>query len=129
MDTQSNKALIIDYFNAISGVKKTRPLIERFTSDKSLIEHIEFFDSILPAYELFADEMIAEGNKVMVKARVRGRHEGEFNGIPPTFKNVEIMGAIIYEIENNKIVNHWMLGDQLSLLEQLGVMNAVAQPA
>ena len=126
MDTQSNKALIIEYFNAISGVKKTRQLIEKFTSDEALIEHILFFDSILPAYEIYADEMIAEGNKVMVRARCRGRHEGEFNGIPPTFKNVEILGAIIYEIEDNKIVSHWMLGDQLSLLEQLGVMKAVA---
>jgi predicted ester cyclase len=126
MDPQSNKAFIIDYFNALSGVKKTRPLIERYVTDKALIEHIEFFDSILPAYEIFADEMIAEGNKVMVKARAKGRHEGEFKGIPPTFKNIEIIAAIVYEIENDKIINHWLMSDQLALLEQMGVANAVA---
>jgi predicted ester cyclase len=126
MDTQANKAFIIEYFNALSGIKKTRPLIEKYVTDKALIEHIEFFDSILPGYEIFADEMIAEGNKVMVKARAKGRHEGEFNGIPPTFKNIEITAAIIYEIENGKIINHWLMSDQLALLEQMGVANAVA---
>ena len=126
MNPQSNKAFIIEYFNALSGVKKTRPLIEKYVTDKALVEHIEFFDSILPGYEIFAEEMIAEGNKVMVKARAKGRHEGEFNGIPPTFKNIEVSAAIIYEIENDKIINHWLLSDQLALLEQLGVANAVA---
>jgi len=126
MDLQSNKAFIIEYFNALSGVKKTRPLIEKYVTDPALIEHIEFFDSILPAYEIFADEMIAEGNKVMVKARAKGRHEGEFNGIPPTFKNIEVTAAIVYEIGEGKIINHWLMSDQLALLEQMGVANAVA---
>ena len=69
MDTlQKNKQLIIEYFNAVSGVKKTRQLMEKYVSDQHLIEHIEFFDSVFPAYEIFADEITAEGNRVVVKA-------------------------------------------------------------
>ena len=127
MDTlQKNKELVIDYFNAISGVKKTRELLEKYLSDKQLIEHIEFFDSVFPAYELYADEMLAEGNRVVVKARAKGRHEGELNGIPPTYKNVDFPFSIGYEIENNKIISHWLIADQMVLMEQLGVMNSVA---
>ena len=127
MDTlQKNKELVIEYFNAISGVKKTRELLEKYLSDKQLIEHIEFFDSVFPAYELYADEMLAEGNRVVVKARAKGRHEGELNGIPPTYKNVEFPFSIGYEIENNKIISHWLIADQMMLMEQLGVMNTVA---
>ena len=123
---QKNKELVIDYFNAISGVKKTRELLEKYLSDKQLIEHIEFFDSVFPAYELYADEMLAEGNRVVVKARAKGRHEGELNGIPPTYKNVDFPFSIGYEIENNKIISHWLIADQMVLMEQLGVMNTVA---
>ena len=127
MDTlQKNKQLVIEYFNAVSGVKKTRELLEKYVSDKHLIEHIEFFDTVFPAYELYADEMLAEGNRVVVKARAKGRHEGELNGIPPTYKNVDFPFSIGYEIENNKIISHWLIADQMVLMEQLGVMNTVA---
>jgi predicted ester cyclase len=122
---QKNKELIIEYFNAVSGVKKTRALLEKYVSDNHLIEHIEFFDTVFPAYEIFADEMLAEGNRVVVRARVKGRHEGELNGIPPTYKNVDFPFSIGYEIENNKIISHWLIADQMMLMEQLGVMNAV----
>jgi predicted ester cyclase len=126
MDTlQKNKELVIEYFNSLSGVKKTRKLMEKYLSDDRLIEHIEFFDTAFPAYEIFADEITAEANRVVVRARLKGRHEGELNGIPPTYKNVEFPFAISYEIENNKIINHWLIADQMMLMEQLGVMNAV----
>ncbi|HEX6849712.1 MAG TPA: hypothetical protein VF144_22145, partial [Chitinophagaceae bacterium] len=65
-NSQKNKELIIEYFNAVSGVKKTRQLLEKYVSDQHLIEHIEFFDSVFPAYEIFADEMVAEGNRVVI---------------------------------------------------------------
>ena len=123
---QKNKEFIIEYFNAVSGVKKTRELMEKYLSDNHLIEHIEFFDSVFPSYEIFADEMTAEGNRVVVRARIKGRHEGELNGIPPTYKNIEFPFSIGYEIENNKIVSHWLIADQMLLMEQLGVMNAVS---
>jgi len=125
-NVQKNKELIIEYFNAVSGVKKTRALLEKYVSDNHLIEHIEFFDTVFPAYEIFADEITAEGNRVVVKARIKGRHEGELNGIPPTYKNVEFPFSISYELENNKIISHWLIADQMVLMEQLGVMNTVA---
>ena len=123
---QKNKELVIEYFNAISGVIKTRELMEKYISDKQLIEHIEFFDSVFPAYEIFADEMVAEGNRVVVRARAKGRHEGELNGIPPTYNKIEFPFSIGYEIENNKIISHWLIDDQMMLMEQLGVMNTVS---
>ena len=52
---QKNKELIIEYFNAVSGVKKTRALLEKYVSDNHLIEHIEFFDSVFPRYEVYPD--------------------------------------------------------------------------
>jgi predicted ester cyclase len=127
MSQQSkNKEFIIEYFNALSGKEKPRQLMEKYVSDEALIEHIEFFESVFPLYEIFAHEMLAEGNKVMVKAGFKGRHEGDFNGIPPTYKMVELTAAIVYEIGNNKIISHWLVADQMTLMEQLGVMSPVS---
>jgi predicted ester cyclase len=124
---KKNKEFIIRYFNAMSGKQKTRELSRQYMTDEELIEHISFFDAAFPKYEIFADEMIAEGNKVVVRARMRGKHEGELNGIPPTGKEVDFPFAINYEIENDKIVHHWLFADQVALMEQLGVMGAMQE--
>jgi len=123
---KQNKEFIIRYFNALSGVAKTRESMEKYVADEELIGHITFFESVFPKYEVFADEMTAEGNRVVVRARMKGIHEGEFNGIPPTHRKIETAFAISYEIENGKIVHHWLIADSMSLMEQLGVMNVPA---
>ena len=53
-------------------------------------------------------------------------HGGELNGIAPTHRTVELPFAISYEIENEKIVHHWMIIDRMAMMEQLGVMNVPA---
>lgn len=122
-----NKEFITRYFNALSGgVTKTKELLEKYITDEELIGHINFFEGIFPCYEVIGDEMIAEGNMVVVKARFKGTHEGEFNGIAPTHRTIEFPFAIGYEIESEKIVHHWMIVDRMAMMEQLGVMNVAA---
>ena len=106
------KEFINNYFIELAnGVPKTRQLLEQFITDEALIGHIEFFESAFPGYEVSADEMTAEGNRVVVQARLKGTHTGNLGSIPPTFKTVDLPFAIRYEIENNKIVSHWMVVD------------------
>ncbi len=123
---KQNKEFIIRYFNAVSGVFKTRELMEEYTTDEELIGHGVFFDTVFPQYEIFADEMTSEGNRVVVRARFKGVHEGEFNGILPTHRKVEFSFVVSYDIENGKIVHHWLIADQMALMEQLGIMNVPA---
>lgn len=120
---KKNKEFIVRYFNAVSGVEKTSELMKQFTTDEELIQHVAFFESVFPKYSIYADEMVAEDNKVVVRARFKGKNEGEFNGIPPTYKEVEFPFAISYEIENDTIVHHWLIADKMELMEQLGIMN------
>lgn len=116
-----NKEFVIEYLNALSGVTKIPEILDRFVADDELRDHIIFFDAVLPKYELIADELIAEGDRVVVKAHVKGRHEGEFKGIPPTHKQVEFGAVVCYTVQNEKIVNHWMIVDMATMMEQLGV--------
>jgi predicted ester cyclase len=117
-----NKEFINRYFKALTTEAKSKEVLENYITDKSLLEHIAFFESAFPDYKVIADEMTAEGNRVVVQARFTGVHEGDFNGIPPTHRSVEVPFAIGYEIENNKIVHHWIIVDRLALMEQLGVV-------
>jgi predicted ester cyclase len=121
---RKNKEFIIRYITALSGEVKTREIIEQYMTDEELLGHILFFDAAFPKYEMFADEITAEGNRVVVRARLKGCHEGEFNGITPTNRNVEFPFVISYDIENGKIVHHWLIADSMVLMEQLGVVKA-----
>jgi predicted ester cyclase len=112
--------------NAVSGVIKTRALLDVYITDQKLTDHILFFDTVFPKYEMFIDQVAAEDNSVIIRARLKGCHEGEFNGIAPTYRSVEFPVVVGYEIENEKIINHWVIADQVMLMEQLGVMNVLA---
>ena len=118
---KQNKEFIIRYITALSGVTKTRELMEQYMTDEELMGHIAFFDTAFPKYEMFADEITAEGNRVVIRARFIGCHKGEFNGILPTNRNVEFPFVISYDIEHGKIVHHWLIADQIALMEQLGL--------
>ncbi|MGB5553572.1 MAG: ester cyclase [Flavobacteriaceae bacterium] len=120
---KKNREFIIKYFNAISGVEKTRDLLAQYTNDEKLIEHIDFFEGAFPEYELFIEEMVTEGSKVIVQGRATGIHKRAFSGIPPTGRKMDLPFVIRYTIENGKITDHWLIADQMILMEQLGVMS------
>jgi len=120
-DLEKNKQFVLEYLNAVSGVEKTEELLDRYMNDDELKHHILFFDTIFPNYELLPDEVTAEGNRVIVLARLKGKHEGELNGIPPTYKMVDLQCAVGYKIDKGIIVDHWFIADQVALMEQLGV--------
>ena len=120
----ANKAFMTRYLEALSGNAKTPELVNRYVadSDQDLKDHIAFFEAAFPRYALNVVEMMAEGNKVFVRARFIGTHKGDLMGIAPTNKTVEADAAILYEVADGKIVSHWLLADQASLMQQLGAV-------
>jgi predicted ester cyclase len=119
--TIKSKEFILAYFNAMSNNEVTPELLAHWISDQKLIEHILFFESVFPKYTMATDDIIAEGNQVVVRARLVGKHEGALGDIMPTHRTVNVPAVICYVIENNKIVSHWLISDQMLLMQQLGV--------
>ena len=62
---------------------------------------------------------VAEHDKVVVRWRGTGTHKGEFKGIAPTGKKIEIAGVAIYRVANGEIVEGWSQADTLGLLTQI----------
>ena len=68
------------------------------------------------------DEQIAEGEKVVSRFTWTGTHKGEFMGIPPTNKKVEVWGVVIDVVRNGLFSESRIIMDSVGLLQQLGVM-------
>ncbi|MBN2214511.1 MAG: ester cyclase [Bacteroidales bacterium] len=121
---QANKDLIKEYLGALSGKEKTAAVMDKYIADADSIlkRHIMEFEASFPKYELIPEDMIAEGDKVAVRARFKGIHSGPMGDIQATNKKADMPAAIIYRIGDGKIIEHWIFLDQLTLLKQLGIM-------
>jgi steroid delta-isomerase-like uncharacterized protein len=69
-------------------------------------------------------DIVAEGDKVVVRWRSGGTHQGEFMGVPPTGKHVTFSGMRLFRIAENKIVESWVNIDERGLQEQLGAVSS-----
>jgi uridine phosphorylase/predicted ester cyclase len=78
--------------------------------------------STMGGWHLTIEEMIAEGDRVMVRWTSHGIHQGESHGLPPTGKRVTNSGINIFRIEGNKIAEVWDIFDRLWIWQQLGVL-------
>ena len=87
--------------------------------DKQLVQ---MFRTAFPDLRKTIEDLVAEGDKVVERARYQGTHQGEFQGIPPTGKKVNITGMHVFNIKDGKIVETWGVVDQLGMLQQLGVV-------
>ena len=52
----------------------------------------------------------------------KGTHTGEFQGVPPTGKEINVMAFGLYRIANGKFVENWGLVDSLAHMQQLGLI-------
>jgi steroid delta-isomerase-like uncharacterized protein len=64
---------------------------------------------------------VVEGDEVWIYSSMRGTHEGEFMGIPPTGKTFEITGFDRVRIKDGQAVEHWGVFEDLAMMQQLGV--------
>ncbi|PYK26830.1 MAG: ester cyclase [Verrucomicrobia bacterium] len=68
------------------------------------------------------EKLIAEGDLVVVYWIARGTNTGTGNGLPATGKKAELAGITIWRIVDGKIKEEWSAFDQLSMVQQLGLL-------
>ena len=127
MSSEQNKALIRRYFEAISGKDKSPEVVNEFVDDPALREHIATTDAAFPRFRLDMKDIVAEGDKVVVRFGLQVTHRGDFMGMPPTGRDASFDAIIIYRIANGKIAEHWLMVDVPALMQQL--TSGAAAPA
>ena len=85
---------------------------------------VTMFRTAFPDWVEAVDDVIAEGDKVVVRVTGRGTHEGDFQGVPPTGRQVTATGVGIGRIEDGRIAEAWAAYDALGLMQQLGAVPA-----
>ncbi len=129
MSLEKNKALARRYQEEVWG-----------KGDLALIDELlapDFIDHSLPAgmdpgfsgakravqgaLDAFPDgqwtveDLIAEGDKVVIRWKMQATHEHEFRGIAPVGKPVTVAGITILRIAGGKIVERWVNWDAMAL--------------
>jgi steroid delta-isomerase-like uncharacterized protein len=82
----------------------------------------DMFRQAFPDSYFTVEDMVAEGDKVATRKTFHGTHQGEFMGIPPTGQRVSIGLIDIVRIVDGQVVEHWSMGDNLGMMQQLGVI-------
>ena len=86
-------------------------------------QFIAMHTTAFPDLNATVEDVIAEGDKVVTRVTLRGTHQGEVEEFgPPTGRQVESQGLTIHRIEGGKIVEEWNSYDNLSLMQQLGLV-------
>jgi predicted ester cyclase len=75
----------------------------------------------IPDMALFIEDVVGEGEKVLVRLRAKGTHKGELMGIPATGRSVDIDVLDLFEFRDGMLVEQWALIDNLGMLRQIGV--------
>jgi steroid delta-isomerase-like uncharacterized protein len=80
------------------------------------------FAEAFPDLRLTVQDIAAEGNMVAARVAFHGSHRGEFQGIPPTDKQVSFSSIEVNRVVGGQVEEHWVELDLLGLMQQLGAI-------
>jgi steroid delta-isomerase-like uncharacterized protein len=83
---------------------------------------VSMFRAGMPDLRVVIEDMIAEGDKVVMRYRIEGTHEGELFGVPATGRRVSIESITVERVSGSKIREHWRVTDTLDMMQQLGAI-------
>lgn len=143
MSTEENKAIVRRIYEELWDGRNLRVADELiaeggFNYDTGLTAHpfgpeemkgtVRMVTAAFPDNRHEVQDVFAEGDQVMARVKLTGTHEGEFMGIPPTGRRIEVNEIHVYRLRDGKAVEHRVGRDDLGAMRQLGVI-ADAVPA
>jgi len=127
-----HKAIIRNLYEGILNTRKLELLKEIISEEytgvrgeKGAEGFAETVNSIrigFPDIKWAVEDLMAEGNKVMVRWSWKGTNKGSFRGLPASNKEVVDSAIAIYEFSDSKIIKAWIQSDKLGFLQQIGII-------
>ena len=138
MSTEQNKALVRKLVEEVFN-KGNISLVDEIMSP-DFIEHedvpgmsndrggskqmISMLRSAFPDFKATIEDIVAEGDKVVIHMTWSGTQNGAFMGMPPSGKRMSIDIIDIMRVANGKFVEHWGVSDMMGMMQQLGAIPA-----
>jgi predicted ester cyclase len=130
VSVQDNMAAVRDFIERGWNAGDESAFDEHFAADFAYPGGREGFKNmVLAARAAFPDlamevnDMLGSGDKVVTRFTIRGTHQGEFLGVAPTGRGIEIEGIAIDVMRDGRRVAGWGQWDRLDLLVQLGAVD------
>ena len=137
MSTEQNKALVrqmvdevfnrgnvsrADEFMAPDFVEREE-LPPGISRDREGVKQLTaLLRSAFPDFKAALEDIVAEGDRVVIRQTWSGTHQGEFMGIPPTGRSVSFGVIDILRVAGGKCHEHWGQMDTMALMQQLGAL-------
>ena len=135
MSTDQNKAILrqfLDAWNPSDGgdwTVCTEDCIFHGVAGEMSVEGMQQvsdkYFSAFPDLRGTIEDLVAEGDRVVSRESWRGTHEGEFMGIAPAGKQMNMQGVSIVRILDGRIAEYWTFFDRLALMQQLDVSRPI----
>jgi len=135
MLSEQNKTIVLQFYKAFDDRKMEQALellapnfIARMAGIPEPLDGEGFKQFGMSFYLAFSKgkhlfyEVLVAGDKVVTCGTFTATHLGEFQGLPPTGKQISLAIMHIDRVENGKIAEHWGQGDALGLMQQLGIV-------
>ena len=100
---------------------------QEFKGPEGFKQLVTVYCTAFPDIHMTVEDMVAEGDKVAHRLKMRGTHKGELMGIAPTGKQVTATSINISRFAGGKEVEAWTSMDLLGIMQQLGVVPPIGQ--
>jgi steroid delta-isomerase-like uncharacterized protein len=135
--TEANKAAVRDCFeNASQGNFEALHAIvspdyvlhpEGIRGVDGLTEMAQAYRSAFADLRVKIEHQFAVGDYVATRCTIRGRHEGELMGVPPSGREVEFSSLTISRCRDGKVEEEWELADTMTVMRQVGAFPELAE--
>jgi steroid delta-isomerase-like uncharacterized protein len=113
---------LVDELLAPDYVNHSPATPDQPTDPEGIKAVVGMFRGAMPDLRVIIEDMIAEGDKVVVRYTIEGTHERELFGVPPTGERLSIKSISVERVSDGKIREHWRITDSLDMMQQLGVI-------
>ena len=115
-DMAAMESLIADDFvdnDAMPGMAPGR---------QGMIDMMGMFVGAFPDLNVVVEHWVAEGDLVVGVMTTKGTQTGEFMGMPASGKKFSVREMHMVRVANEKMAEHWGLSNEMSMMQQLGLM-------
>ena len=81
---------------------------------------VEMYRAAFPDVRITIDDVISQGDKVVLRWHAEGTHRGELEGLAPTGARASVTGISIDQWKDGQVVESWTEWDNLGLARHLG---------